>query len=250
MKIVCIIGIGRSGTSLLAQILSRLGAYFGEPDELIGPTTTNERGHYEHKAINTILESALAANGVSWLTDKPIPADWYLSTGAIEAQQAILGHLGRLRGAAASLNSCGHPVGVLGFKNPRTALFLSLFRSVFASLQLDPVYICCLRDPYAVAASVARVTPRAAATPEVASVTLRECLGIWANYYALTRTVLDYPVLDVWYEDWFTDPKRQLVSVKSHLGIDAIYGDTLAALDVIDPELRHYPAYSPSPYCE
>lgn len=241
MKIVCIIGMGRSGTSLLAQILSRLGVYFGEPDELIGPTPTNERGHYEYMAINTILESALAANGVSWLTDQPIDADWYRrDTGAYEARWAIRGHLADIMERATRTEARGQSEVVLGFKNPRTALFLPLFRNAFTSLRLDPVYLCCLRDPYAVAASVARVTPRDAATPEVAAVTLRECLGVWANYYALTRTVLDYPVLDVWYEDWFENPAEQLARVCSHIGTNLVYGTMSAALGAIDPKLQHY----------
>jgi len=224
MKIICVIGMGRSGTSLLSQILSRLGVYFGEPGELLGATPNNERGHYEHAGINGVLNGMLADNDMDWLTADPIPEDWYSSEHREIAQRTITEDLASLMKRA--------PVRgreVLGFKNPRTALFLPLFESVFESLDLEPIYLRCLRDPHEVYESVKRVQ-------QVYKLSLRECLGIWANYYTQSQAV---DALDVWFEDWFGrthDIVDQLQRIMRYIGISTMSGSELGA---IDPNLRH-----------
>lgn len=235
MKIVCIIGMGRSGTSLLAQILMRLGVYFGEPDELIGVTPNNARGQFEHKAISDILQGALVANGIDWwLTEKTIPSSWYSSESACEAGNAIQDYLIDLTRRA--------PADFVGFKDSRATLLLPLVNSVLAR-RIPHVYLRCLRYPRAVASSVIRALP-----PGVV-LTQRECFSIWANYYTAIRALPKdienrlSNVLDVWYEDWFTLPGAQLQRVCKHLGIpiDAeLQARADEALDVIDPELRHH----------
>ena len=47
--IVVVVGMNRSGTSLICQGLERLGVSFGSP--LIEADRANPRGYYEHKDI-------------------------------------------------------------------------------------------------------------------------------------------------------------------------------------------------------
>lgn len=242
MKIVCIIGMGRSGTSLMCQILSRLGVYFGEPDELIGANSQNERGHYEHAAINVVLERALAANGTDWLTADPISSEWFAGWDAYYAGKDITRYISagieRVRPTRARVDETGRVSATLltlGFKNPRTTLFLPLFDSVFAALDLDPIYIRCLRDPHEVHASINRLN-----SEKAKSFTLRETLAVWANYYIESQTAEAEGALDVWFDDWFENPVEQLARVCSHIGTNLVYGTMSAALDAIDPKLQHY----------
>lgn len=222
MKIVCIIGMGRSGTSLLAQILMRLGVYFGEPDELVGVTPQNVRGQFEHKRISNVLESCLRANGIDWwLTEKTILSGWYTSSGAEEARRTIADQVAGLRLATST-----RPDKIVGFKDSRATLLLPLIES---ALHRDVVYLRCLRSPHAVTASVAK-----AAIPGTAP-TRRECYGIWANYYMAARAV---SCLDVWYDDWFKSPAQQLERVAKHIGIERV--PEFEALAAIDPELCHH----------
>jgi hypothetical protein len=218
--------MGRSGTSLLCQILSRLGVYFGEPDELIKANALNERGFYEHAAINDTLESALKANDADWLTDQPIPSAWFTSESAHVARKAIAGHL-----VDVSRPTNSNQGQILGFKNPRATLLLPLMDSVFRALNLDPVYLRCLRDPHEVHASINRIQ-----SPRTRAFTLRETLAVWANYYTASHTV---DAFDVWYEDWFSDATpRQLQRLLNQLDVRTrVKFDRI--LDVIDPELRH-----------
>ena len=246
MKIICVIGMGRSGTSLLAQILMRLGVYFGEPDELIGVTPQNERGQFEHKAISNILQGALCANGIDWwLTEKTVRSGWYSTMGAIEARRTIADQIRDLQLSADTASGETR----IGIKDSRATLLLPLVDSVIkqpgcdiipgtkspAWAQSKPnhvVYLRCLRDPHAVAASVAQAAISGTAP------TQRECFGIWANYYTAAREV---SCLDVWFEDWFSDPGVQLARVNSYIGGDLSFdANKQAALDVIDPELRHH----------
>ena len=241
-KIICVIGMGRSGTSLACQILDKLGVYFGEPGELLPASPNNERGHWEHAGINGILEGALSSQGMSWLTDRTVPRDWWTEDEAEPAYQDTKKHLKDLLERASAIGNV-----TLGFKNPRTILFLPLFESVFQALDLEPVYIRCLRDPREVYASIKRTQ-----SLEARTLTLRECYGIWSNYYIASQAV---DALDVWYEDWFHDREhagyqisRIAVYTSSHERITseltapvhhAQQAQIAKAFEVIDPKLRH-----------
>jgi hypothetical protein len=88
MRNCLILGSGRSGTSLLAGILSQAGYYMGE--HLIPPDDANPKGYFEDDEVNAINEALLApltparcrpAYGWRWLaavplgTHIPCPAD-------------------------------------------------------------------------------------------------------------------------------------------------------------------------------
>ena len=59
-----VLGMHRSGTSLLANLLGRLGASYGGP--LIQAHVDNPGGYWEHAEIVSIHDDFLASRGRSW----------------------------------------------------------------------------------------------------------------------------------------------------------------------------------------
>ena len=52
---IFVLGIDRSGTSLLAEVVARWGAYAGEPESLADPDDGNPRGYWEHMPMQELM---------------------------------------------------------------------------------------------------------------------------------------------------------------------------------------------------
>ncbi|MFF2089462.1 sulfotransferase [Paenibacillus sp. NPDC058174] len=143
-KAIVILGMHRSGTSLLAKTIKALGVYIGRDEQMISPREDNPEGFWEHSDIVDIHEKLLGSLSSSWDTTKPLPAEWWLS-------EELQSYRSRMKDIIASNFS---NYAVWGFKDPRTCLLLPLWKSVFQELNVEPVYIICLRNPLNVAASL------------------------------------------------------------------------------------------------
>lgn len=62
--LIFVAGMGRSGTSSLARLLSMCGAVL--PRKLLGPSTSNPSGHWEPLVALNLNDAFLAANRSSW----------------------------------------------------------------------------------------------------------------------------------------------------------------------------------------
>ena len=63
---VCIIGMHRSGTSMVTRLLKSCGLILGPDAQLVGPDAGNIDGHFEHMGfvkINDAILSTLAGLG-------------------------------------------------------------------------------------------------------------------------------------------------------------------------------------------
>src|SRR5258706_8380174 len=70
--IICVLGMHRSGTSLLARILNLLGVDLGPAEVLTTePIAHNPKGYWEHHEITAISDAILKRYGGSW--DEPPP---------------------------------------------------------------------------------------------------------------------------------------------------------------------------------
>ncbi|MNO20435.1 hypothetical protein D3C76_101860 [compost metagenome] len=143
-KAIIILGMHRSGTSLLAKTIKSLGIYIGRDEEMISPREDNPEGFWEHSEIVDIHERLLDSLSSSWDTTKPLPAEWWLL-------EEVLAYRSKIKDIVTG-NFSNH--AVWGFKDPRACLLLPLWKSVFLELDIEPVYIICLRNPLNVAASL------------------------------------------------------------------------------------------------
>src|SRR5438105_11535579 len=73
---VAIVGMHRSGTSLVAQALTKAGLYLGRPEDLIPASADNADGYWEHAGFHRLNESVLAELGGGWDSPPVVPARW------------------------------------------------------------------------------------------------------------------------------------------------------------------------------
>jgi len=207
-RVVVVLGMHRSGTSLLAAILSALGVDLG--DRLLrAPVPDNAMGYWEHEGIVAAQEAILAALGRDWHLPQgtlPFPPGW-------PARDDVRAERARLRAILVTETARAGPGGGAapwGFKDPRTMRLLPLWRDLFAELGLRPAYVLAIRHPSAVAGSLAS---RDAMPPARA-----ELLWLQHTLDALAECGSDLAAV-VPYDRWFDDPVGLARGLARRLGL-------------------------------
>lgn len=217
---VCVLGFGRSGTSLTMQVLKTLGVEIGADEDLLVPQEAdNARGYWEPSWMVELNDEILAALGTTWW--KPFRG----SLGWAEAPE-----LAQLRARAKQLfeEKLGG-AAVTGWKDPRTTLTLPLWRQVVP----EPLYVICLRSPVDAIASIQR-------RPEP-TLSVREWSELWLEYTAraLQETAGKRRLL-VFYGDYFDDPEAQIRRLASLLDLSPDDERIVEATTLIEADLRHH----------
>ncbi len=210
-NILTVLGSGRSGTSLLMQVLRELGMSTGG-GTMIPASGSNPEGFLEDAEIVDVhkaLTAELQANAVS-----PLPADWLKSLPARNAHkelaQIIMRRLEQSRG------------GIWGFKDPRTNNFMPLWVRLFNQPGLNPCYLLAIRNPASVMASLREQGRRG--DP------VNELLWLRRNLEALHHTAGNCFI--VHYEDWFERPEEVVNGLLTYTGLDRIFRGDVA--DVVN----------------
>ncbi len=199
-KIVVILGAGRSGTSLAANVIHQLGVRMS--DQLTAASEHNQKGAWEDKEILRISRDVLRhlhrnSYKLSYL---PMQDGWlndeYVFKKRTEFIQVVR-------------SSLEIKEGLWGFKEPVTAKLLPMWKLIFDELDLDPIYILCLRRPEQVIQSYAIAYD----APNVISE------NVWLSRYAdaVLHTGGDFLVID--YSIWFSDGETLLKKVTDKLDL-------------------------------
>lgn len=125
-----ILGMHRSGTSFLAGLLQSMGVYIG--DQLVGPQKGNPRGHFEAVPILAFHEELLKRT----LSDQTPTFD----KGIFVPEQLKFTFSKEDREEAKGLLKNLQLEGVWGWKEPRTCLFLDLWRELLPNARGVMVY--------------------------------------------------------------------------------------------------------------
>ena len=221
-RVVVVLGMDRSGTSLCTHILNSLGIQLGE--NLIPPDGNNVGGYYEEREIFLTHERILSLLGRSWDTIaalQPFPPLWWRSSEI----ESVIGELVDL------VNSRTDKFGdQWGFKDPRTVSLFPLWREVFRRCNVQPIFIVCVRNPAAVAASLSK---RDGFEPRFSEL-------LWLEKTLLACLIARrQPHCVMYYERWFTDPSRQLQVLAETVGarVETTPGNHLAT--ILRDDLRH-----------
>jgi hypothetical protein len=217
-RIVTVLGMHRSGTSLCANMLQMLGVDMADAS---GASPANERGHWERSRINDLNDLVFAAFGRRWVDASHVlalPDGWLEDARVQQVQAALVGWLApRLGGGRA-----------FGFKDPRTARLMPMWRQVYERLGAVPRYVFCVRDPAQVARSLSARDRMARGQAEYR----------WLVYNAdAVAGVAGAPVCVVPYEDWFSRPVETARRLAAFVGMGE--PDAGQVHSVIDPDLRH-----------
>ena len=74
-KVICVLGMHRSGTSVISRVLNLLGAELGI--DLLPAGPYNERGFWENLKFTRIHDKLLQQLGSSWDDMGPLPDGWW-----------------------------------------------------------------------------------------------------------------------------------------------------------------------------
>lgn len=134
-----VLGMHRSGTSVLARLLNLMGAYFGPEGMSTGANQENPRGFWERRDVRELNDMVLHSAGCDW---NRVAA---LDLGAVPADVAADF---RKRAADILLRMDAYRPWML--KEPRLMLLLPLWRELLQA----PVCIQIFRNPVEVASSL------------------------------------------------------------------------------------------------
>jgi hypothetical protein len=218
---VVVLGVHRSGTSLCAHVVNALGV--GMSDDPL-PRPSNPKGHWERWEIVGFHDRILDLFNRGYLTplhDLLLPAEWWLDPRVREIKREMTAFLDRKMVS-------GVP---FGFKDPRTARLLPLWRQIFSEVDADVKIIICLRNPVQVARSLQQRDGLPADLGEYR----------WFTYMAeLCESFGKEDVCAIEYEAWFDSTADNATKLVRFLGLEKSQAEIIAAVsEVIDRELRH-----------
>ena len=215
--VVVVLGMHRSGTSLLSNVLHFLGVDMADMTDHVSPK--NAGGFWERPELTAIHDEILAA------IDRPIgrashvlpfPPAWWRRKEVQALKSRLIAYVERELAKSANL---------WGFKDPRTCRLLPLWWEVFRELKLRPVYVNAVRNPAEASVSMAqksKARKMSAANGEL----------MWLSYnYDIARFVAaEHPTILVDYADWFSHGGIVAKRLAEELGI----GDDLTPEDIAE----------------
>ncbi len=166
-KLVVIVSMHRSGSSLTASLFQRLGMSLG-PFELIGANESNKHGHFEAVPFH-VLDRELQALTVGFPDDVPESQDTLRQFCEAEGCRPRPGVPGAQHGArlgapipaeaydrgCAMVRELVESAPISGFKDPRSLLLWPFWQDVFGrftGLEVIPLFLS--RSPHEIAMSI------------------------------------------------------------------------------------------------
>ncbi len=222
--IVVILGMHRSGTSLIANFMDAIGVDVGQ--DLMPADESNAAGYWESATIFDIHHKILEAMNCTWQNPPMhLPADWWRNSNIQQLKNGLLEFV---------RSECERTDKIWGFKDPRTAILLPLWQEIFDELQLEPHYILAVRHPGSVAASLSRRDGLSSSSSQ--ALWLRTNLDALSHTGNHLRAIVDY-------DRWFDSGLEQAHTVIDSLNLSRSIGEAqiAEALDrVVLPRLRHH----------
>jgi hypothetical protein len=214
---ICIAGMHRSGTSLIARVLRECGVFLGPEEDLFPAGRDNRDGFWEHAALTAFNDELLRTLGGTWDDPPPLPEGW-------ECRRKLQPLETRARELLAALQA--HPPW--GWKDPRNSLTLPFWRRVVEG-ELDVVV--CVRHPTEVVRSlVAR-----------GDMTHEQAAELCVTYLrALERPVPETGRVVIAYESFLSDPATALRHLTDALDLHPEPLQVARALDCVNEPLRHH----------
>jgi hypothetical protein len=217
-ELVFVLGMGRSGTSLLTRVLSLCGA--GLPDRLFGAAEGNPTGHWEPLAALEINEAFLGR----------FASSWYDPTFRLQGEVAIADQEREayIRQICGFLQSCASPLFVV--KEPRITALTEYWFEAARRLGLGLKIAIPVRHPDEVAASLAT---RDGVSSELSGL-------LWLKYNLLAERVSrPFPRVFVACPRLVRDWRGETARIASALALRVFAPDEAAIDAFIAPELYH-----------
>ena len=211
-KEIIILGMHRSGTSMLSGVLNRLGIDMG--DDQVGRQQSNPLGHFEDGELLSLNEYILSQAGGSW--DNPPPA------AQIQNQAAKLNdRIQKIIQDKRLANQDQH----WGWKDPRTSLTINLYLPYLR----NPYIIWSQRDPVSISNSL---WIRNEISPEEADELTEYYQKQIKDFF---RQHPELPVLEISYQDMIDQPGYWIHKIVGFLNLDVGEVQLTKAADFVLP---------------
>jgi len=216
-----VLGMHRSGTSALAGMLAACGA--GLPGHLIPASRKNRRGYFESQTLYELHEELLAEAGSSWDDPAPLPSAWFASSASGRWEQRL----------AEAVRSEFGDSALFVLKDPRLCRLLPLWRRILLALEVEPLFVLPVRNPFEVASSLLRS----------GGIVPARALLLWLDHWlAAERDTRGSRRCFVLYTDLLSDWRKVLQRISSGLGVGFARISRTAEAEIdafLAPELRH-----------
>lgn len=141
-KCIAVIGMHRSGTSVITKALEILGVNLGQ--NLIPVEEDNKKGFWEDGSIIDLNDRILALAGMTWFSVSEFPFSLLQSKKGRALENEALDLI------SSRLNA----YTLWAFKDPRCGRLLPFWQKVFTKLDITLSYLVVLRNPLDIAASL------------------------------------------------------------------------------------------------
>jgi len=220
-KVVCALGMHRSGTSMTTRILNLMGVFLGKADKMV-PAIKNENpeGFWEHIEIVNIHEEILRELDSSWESTKPLPGNWWELPNIKKYKIKMLDLVKR---------ECSD-VSIWGFKDPRTCIMLPLWKEIFEILDVEFMFIIPIRNPIDVANSLIKRE----------GFSLNHSIRLWYYYMInILKETKDCKRIFIQYDDMIENIDLNLMKLMGFLDIDVSEENKKLIKESLKPNLRH-----------
>lgn len=213
--IVCVMGMHRSGTSLLMRSADLLGVDLGDREKLLPPGEDNPAGYWENQDILKVNNALLEHFGGRWDRPPHFPVGWEHHDDLAELRVQAL----------KALASFPDDAEAIGWKDPRLSLLLPFWRSITS---IDRTVVA-LRHPVSVGASLQHRN----------GFTIEHATSLWVRY-TLEALVNAPDSLVLRYSDMLSDSADSARSLAEHLQLPNPEDSTLEQIrGFVQPELAH-----------
>ena len=216
-QLVVILGMHRSGTSLIAKSIELFNYSLG--DHLMPAGDDNPKGFWEDVDLVALNDKFLGSNLASW--ESPLYGDRLSAELALEFQndaQKFLAH------KLASRNR-------LAIKDPRMCVLMDFWSAQFARARVNVKYITVYRNPLDIAWSLAARD----------GMDIEHGLLLAYRYNRLLAEFLGLDAFVVDYGEFIAEPRKQLKRIGAYLEAPADDNAVSEFVDnFVDPDLCHH----------
>nr|WP_321361160.1 hypothetical protein [uncultured Hyphomonas sp.] len=222
-KLIMVLGMHRSGTSVATRGVHALGADLG--DNLMKPVANNnDKGFWEDLDFYRMNERVLAKAKSGW--HYLYPLDTALFQKSEFAAERIE--------AAELLNQKLRKASVFAVKDPRTAVLLPFWQCVMDDLGVEPSYLITLRNPLETAESLRKRD----------GFDRHKGLVLWLKHtYEAIKGTEQAKRLFVSYQNLMADPRGELERIAEAFGLNMPSDESDAfkdyASDFLDTSMHH-----------
>lgn len=223
---VCITGMHRSGTSLVANLLQLCGLYLGQKHDLMQPSRDNQGGYWENLRFVAINDEILRQLGGAWDSPPVTSEGWEENR-----------RFSRLRMEAEALIEEFRGREPWGWKDPRNCLTMDFWmrlNGLVVPFWLEQApklkVVICVRNPLEVFQSLRerQFTPSASG------------IDLWLTY---NRNILNSTLLEdriiTHYEAYFDEPIAELRRVLEFLDLHPTDDLIAHSITAISKRMRH-----------